>query len=194
MKRFGTILFLILTVCICNSHSQTADFEVQHYEENKELVFRLLVSCPSWSQVDINNKAECAQIMDTMERISRFNEASIKSGMEIYIKRVLAGKITNGTTDLENLRILNRILFCVPDKVSKMDYSKWVFETIPPGYPTKNGYVLLLWPLEMRADHKLEIVGRFSAAISGNFHNPLDEFDDFKVRFGNRNTSKCSDR
>jgi hypothetical protein len=90
--------------------------------------------------------------------------------------------------DIHILSILTRIVFRVPEEISIDKYKHWHFQTLPPWHPVENGYVKLLWPLELMPDGRLTLASAFKGPLAGSFSYPLDEFDDFERRFPRRDS------
>jgi hypothetical protein len=149
-------------------------------------VFALLTSTPTWGRSDTDTRLK--QIADAYVKVARYDDATIREAMEKYLLCCLGGEKCNSAHEfsMENMVVLNRFVFNVPEHISRENLRKLPFY-FGMDTPDDGENVNLLWPLVVEKD------GSFVLQPMSVFHtrdgpgpDALREFDIFQKAFGRR--------
>lgn len=151
----------------------------------KEVIL-LIEDCPAWSDISSGDKDSFQRIYMNFEKISKSDIEVTREAIKLFIRdRQRAKKYY--VKDMSQVFLLNRYLLNVPSAMVSQKtvarYGGWV------GIPIDSENINLLWPFSLNRDGSLQIVGKYNGYI-GDDYMGLDEFDDFKERFGLRKTNK----
>jgi hypothetical protein len=147
---------------------------------DEKSIFDTMISCPSWELS--NSEKDCALIISKLMKIANCDIDLLRSAMKHYIEECNKGE--NKSLSLDNMMILNRLIFSVPEKMTLDEINKMPF-FMGGARPREGKCVLMLWPLKFNATGRLVIDGS-GYSISGNSMDPLSEFDAFSKVFKRR--------
>lgn len=141
-------------------------------------VVKILESCPAWS--DTNTRTN--DMLACLKLLSNCDTAVLRAGLVQFVEKCQSEK--QYTIDnMSKLFILNRLVFAVPEgeKFSGPFFGGW------EGVPHAGHEMNMLWPLALRKDGELILVGKYSG-YTGHRHLAVEEFDHFLAKYGRRQT------
>ncbi|MGC4073937.1 MAG: hypothetical protein QM760_15795 [Nibricoccus sp.] len=156
-------------------------------ENRSARVLKVLVSCSRWEELDYADAAGRERLLKTFMDVAKYDDAVVREAIQKYIAAYYDPKARGEGWRLSifNLLILNRVLFDVPETVSKQEYeagdfSRWSFMT-----RTDGDKVNILWPLERSTNKRLILAGSVGG-YNGPLPDPVREFDFFKDKYARR--------
>jgi hypothetical protein len=154
-----------------------------------EQVFKLLCACPSWeavNQADLERDKELRAIQKSLEGIRKYQSNAIAEGAQKYMDAALRDHIQINTWDLDLIRLLSRMLFEVPERMTP---EEWYGMSNGVWRPFRNdgNSICLLWPwVEDQWGH-LELKGCYTPSLyMGPTTDPVYELRTFAAKFKRR--------
>jgi len=153
-------------------------------------VFTLLVSTPPWTMLGnrVVDDAKRKQIDETFSMVARYDDAVIRAAMVKYIDCSWKGGVSaceyEANLSIENLTVLNRFVFNVPERISREYFDEIPFY-IGKGGSIDDMGVNMLWPLVVQENGAVALKA-LAVTTGGPQPNPLAEFDIFQKTFGRR--------
>ncbi len=156
-------------------------------EREVEIIMKLFIDCPSWDGQSVTIPNSNAQILNQLEKISKFQLTTIRQAVKKYAAESEKAKFAYHER-MGTILLLHRYLFKIPSGLHPL--KKHFFGGII-GVPASDGKVDLLWPFSSNSKGNLLLTG-YPIGYHNFGYQAVEEFDFFNKTYGVRKRVKSA--